>query len=106
MRRYMRPLRPGRTDPVRCYGRYFTPSEVVQFLVQAVDPKPGERILDFACGTGGFLGYAARHLMERHGVNARDIASRLCGYDIDAMCVRITQTFVGLLLPSPQRPLL
>lgn len=102
MRRYMRPLRPGRNDPVRRYGRYFTPSEVVQFLVQAVDPKPGERILDFACGTGGFLGYAARHLMERYGVDPRNIAGQLFGYDRDATCVQITRTFVGLLLPGFQ----
>lgn len=37
------------------FGQYFTPREVVQFVVQLVDPKPGERIIDPACGSGGFL---------------------------------------------------
>lgn len=37
------------------FGRYFTPREVVRFAVQLVDPKPGERIIDPACGSGGFL---------------------------------------------------
>ncbi|GBC83991.1 putative type I restriction enzyme [bacterium HR11] len=105
MRRYMRPLSPGQTDPVRRYGRYFTPPEVIQFLVQAIDPKPGERILDFACGTGGFLCYAALHLMERHEADPVDIAGQLFGYDRDAICVQIAQTFIGLLLPRYQGPL-
>jgi type I restriction enzyme M protein len=37
------------------FGQYFTPREIVRFMVQLVDPKPGEKILDPACGSGGFL---------------------------------------------------
>ena len=36
-------------------GEYYTPRPVTQFMVDAVDPKLGEKILDPACGTGGFL---------------------------------------------------
>lgn len=37
------------------FGQYFTPREVIRFMVHLVDPKPGERIIDPACGSGGFL---------------------------------------------------
>jgi type I restriction enzyme M protein len=36
-------------------GQFFTPRGVVQMAVQMLDPKPGQRVLDPACGTGGFL---------------------------------------------------
>lgn len=36
-------------------GQFFTPRGVVQMAVQMLDPKEGERVLDPACGTGGFL---------------------------------------------------
>jgi type I restriction-modification system DNA methylase subunit len=36
-------------------GQYFTPREVVNFMVDLVDPTIGERAVDPACGTGGFL---------------------------------------------------
>ena len=36
-------------------GEYYTPRAVTQFIVDIVKPRLGERILDPACGTGGFL---------------------------------------------------
>jgi type I restriction enzyme M protein len=36
-------------------GEYYTPRAVTQFMVDMVDPKLGEIVLDPACGTGGFL---------------------------------------------------
>lgn len=36
-------------------GEYYTPRAVTQFIVDMVKPKLGERVLDPACGTGGFL---------------------------------------------------
>jgi type I restriction enzyme M protein len=39
-------------------GQYFTPRNVVEFMVEAIDPKIGDRIVDPFCGTGGFLIYA------------------------------------------------
>lgn len=36
-------------------GQYFTPRNVVNFMVEALDPKPGEKVVDPFCGTGGFL---------------------------------------------------
>ena len=36
-------------------GQFFTPRPVVNMMVRLVDPKPGDLILDPACGSGGFL---------------------------------------------------
>src|SRR5215216_8208526 len=36
-------------------GEFYTPRAVTQFMVQMVDPKLGENVLDPACGTAGFL---------------------------------------------------
>lgn len=39
-------------------GEYFTPRNVVEFIVESISPKIGEKIIDPFCGTGGFLIYA------------------------------------------------
>lgn len=36
-------------------GEYYTPRAVVQFMVEMTAPQLGDRVLDPACGTGGFL---------------------------------------------------
>ena len=36
-------------------GQYFTPREVVNFMVDLAEPAIGERAIDPSCGTGGFL---------------------------------------------------
>jgi type I restriction-modification system DNA methylase subunit len=36
-------------------GQYFTPREVVNFMVDLVDPAIGDKMIDPSCGTGGFL---------------------------------------------------
>lgn len=36
-------------------GEFYTPRPVTQFIVDMVNPKLGEKVLDPACGTGGFL---------------------------------------------------
>ncbi|MDY7229036.1 N-6 DNA methylase [Hyalangium rubrum] len=43
-------------------GEFYTPRSVVRFMVRMVEPKLGERVLDPACGTGGFLVEAFQHL--------------------------------------------
>jgi type I restriction enzyme M protein len=46
-------------------GEYYTPRAVTQFMVDILDPKLGETILDPACGTGGFLVNCIDHLKEQ-----------------------------------------
>lgn len=36
-------------------GEFYTPRAVTDFMAQMIHPKIGERMADFACGTGGFL---------------------------------------------------
>jgi len=43
-------------------GEFYTPRAVTQFITEMVNPQLGERILDPACGTGGFLTCAIEHL--------------------------------------------
>lgn len=46
-------------------GEYYTPRAVTQFMVDMLDPKLGESILDPACGTGGFLTCSIDHLRKQ-----------------------------------------
>lgn len=43
-------------------GEFYTPRPVIRFIVQQVNPKLGETVLDPACGTGGFLVEALEHM--------------------------------------------
>ncbi|MHB1272306.1 MAG: HsdM family class I SAM-dependent methyltransferase [Rhodanobacter sp.] len=47
-------------------GEYYTPRAVTAFMVDRIDPHPGERLFDPACGTGGFLTCAIRHMRDRY----------------------------------------
>jgi type I restriction enzyme M protein len=46
-------------------GQYFTPRGVVALMVAMLDPKPTERVMDPACGTGGFLVSTLKHIDQR-----------------------------------------
>ena len=45
-------------------GEFYTPKEVVELLVEILDPKAGMRICDPACGSGGMLIQSVYHLKE------------------------------------------
>jgi type I restriction enzyme M protein len=46
-------------------GQYFTPRGAIHLMVEILDPQEDERVLDPACGTGGFLRETLKHLLER-----------------------------------------
>jgi len=46
-------------------GEFYTPRPVIRFMVQQLDPQVGEKVLDPACGTGGFLVEALEHMREQ-----------------------------------------
>jgi type I restriction enzyme M protein len=56
-------------------GEYYTPRAVTAFMVQMTDPKPGETLFDPACGTGGFLTCAIRHMREHYVKRPEDEAT-------------------------------
>lgn len=53
-------------------GEFYTPRPVVKLVVELIDPKLGETVLDPACGTGGFLVEAYAHMEKQcHTVKDR-----------------------------------
>jgi type I restriction enzyme M protein len=47
-------------------GEFYTPSEVVNLLVRLIKPKPGMRIYDPTCGSGGMLIQSRQYLIENN----------------------------------------
>jgi len=47
-------------------GEYYTPRAITAFMVDRIDPRPGEILFDPACGTGGFLTCALRYMRDRY----------------------------------------
>jgi type I restriction enzyme M protein len=60
-------------------GEYYTPRAVTSFMAQMIDPKPGETLFDPACGTGGFLTCAIRHMREHYVKRPEDEAKMQAG---------------------------
>lgn len=46
-------------------GEFYTPRPVTQFIIDMLNPQLGEKVADFACGTGGFLTCAIEHLKKQ-----------------------------------------
>ena len=45
-------------------GQYFTPRELVEFIIKMIKPNHKDRVLDPACGSGGFLLYTMEHIQR------------------------------------------
>src|SRR5690606_15010059 len=43
-------------------GQFRTPRHLIRFMVELLEPQPGERLIDPASGTGGFLFSAQQYL--------------------------------------------
>lgn len=76
-------------------GQFFTPLEAIKFIVEAINPKNGEKIIDPACGTGGFLSFAANYLSEK-GANFDEINSNIFGVDKDSYLVELANANIAL----------
>ncbi|MEG1292383.1 MAG: class I SAM-dependent DNA methyltransferase [Lachnospiraceae bacterium] len=53
-------------------GEFYTPRAVTDFMVSVIRPKLGERVADFACGTGGFLTSALKELDKQVGTSVEN----------------------------------
>jgi type I restriction enzyme M protein len=53
-------------------GEFYTPRAVTQFIVNRVDPQLAEKVLDPACGTGGFLACTIAHKRKHYVKSAPD----------------------------------
>jgi type I restriction enzyme M protein len=73
-------------------GEFYTPRAATQFAVEMTNPQIGEKVLDPACGTGGFLTGAFEHIRKQvttteelalvknniHGVEKKALPHLLC----------------------------
>ena len=59
-------------------GEFYTPRAVTQFIVEQINPRLGETILDPACGTGGFLVCAIEHLRKQVKTEAHERKIQEC----------------------------
>ena len=50
-------------------GEFYTPRAVTKFMVEMINPQLGEKIMDPACGTGGFLACSIDHLKANNQID-------------------------------------
>ena len=53
-------------------GEYYTPRPVTRFMTESIGPLLGEKVLDPACGTGGFLTCAIEYVRKNYVHTAKD----------------------------------
>jgi type I restriction enzyme M protein len=64
-------------------GEFYTPRAITSFITEMINPQLGEKILDPACGTGGYLTCAIEHLkLQANSVEERQsIAENIMGWE-------------------------
>ncbi len=55
------------------YGEFYTPRALTEFMTSIVNPRLGEKVLDPACGTGGFLTCAIENIRRQDVKNVEDL---------------------------------
>jgi type I restriction enzyme M protein len=76
-------------------GQFRTPRHIIDFIVEVVDPKKNETILDPACGTAGFLISAYKHILKQNKEKSLTpdeklrLMNNLAGYDISPDMVKL-----------------
>lgn len=76
-------------------GQFFTPKSLVRAMVEILDPKPGEAVLDPACGTGGFL--AETYLYQLRAYPGQQLPGGLSGVDKDSGLARLAGALLRIL---------
>lgn len=81
-------------------GQFRTPRHIIDFMVEIIDPKKNETVIDPACGTAGFLISSYKHILRAntnkkgHSTLTPDDKGRLAqnfkGYDISPDMVRLS----------------
>ena len=81
-------------------GQFRTPRHIIDFMVEVLEPKKGEVVLDPACGTAGFLISAWKHILrtntDAQGASTLTpdekgrLARQFKGYDISPDMVRLS----------------
>jgi type I restriction enzyme M protein len=55
------------------YGEFYTPRAITEFMTEIVNPRLGEKMLDPACGTGGFLTSAIENIRKQDVKGVEDL---------------------------------
>ena len=86
-------------------GEFYTPRPVVRFIVDRVVPKMGERILDPAAGTGGFLVETYEYLkkQQRTAADRKTLQSRAL-YGVEKKPMPYLLGMMNLLLHGVESP--
>lgn len=78
-------------------GQYFTPLRVVRTCIHILSPSINEKIIDPACGSGGFLNYALRYISNYYKEDEKKLDNYLknClfGIDKDPDLIKIAKGF-------------
>ena len=85
-------------------GEFYTPRAVTDFMVRMIQPKLGESIADFACGTGGFLTSALKALdAQVSSVEDRELYSSSI-YGIEKKALPFLLCATNMLLHDIDKP--
>lgn len=88
-------------------GEFYTPRAVVRFMVERIDPRIGETVLDPACGTGGFLTESFAHMaLQADTVEKRELlqSGTLMGVEPKSLPFLLVQ--MNLLLHGLEAPVI
>jgi type I restriction enzyme M protein len=80
-------------------GQFFTPHNIVKFMVNYIDPEIDSKILDPACGHGGFLLEAKEVIWSKISSENKRIESisNLFGIDKDLFLAKISKLYLEIL---------
>lgn len=80
-------------------GQFFTPSVAVDFLLDAVDPKPDWKIIDTACGASGFLSALYLNFCNKYSIAVANkfVKKNLFGIEKDSLLTRLGKMHLALL---------
>ena len=73
-------------------GQFFTPRNVVQMMIDVLEPSSNDKIIDPACGSGGFLAYTLKYLIKKKSKNFS-----INGLDKDDFLSKIAKTYLSLI---------
>ena len=86
-------------------GEFYTPRPVVRLMVEMINPRLGETVLDPACGTGGFLVEAFQHLEKQcKTVEDRKVLQERSIYGNEAKTLPYMLSQMNLLLHGLESP--
>ena len=73
-------------------GTFYTPATVVRYMVEVLDPQPGDKkILDPACGSGGMFVQAARYMHRYNASKADQMKFRCYGVEKEPDTVKLAK---------------